>query len=71
MGVDYMKSIQVKESTYRLLERLKGRMGARSFNEVIEKLALKELGIDRDMFGIDKGRIKPFTEEDRMEDRPW
>jgi len=65
------KTVQVGESTYRLLKRLKRKMGARSFGEVIEKLALKELGIDDSMFGVDKGRLTPFKKEDRMEDRTW
>jgi len=65
------KTVQVRESTYRLLKRLKRKMGARSFGELIEKLALKELGIDDSMFGVDKGRLTPFKKEDRMEDRTW
>jgi len=44
-------------------------MKARSFNEVIQKLALKESGLPEEMFGIDREKIKPFTERDRMEDR--
>ncbi|MCD6528724.1 hypothetical protein J7L06_00310 [Candidatus Bathyarchaeota archaeon] len=63
------KTIQVRESVYRLLVRLKKQMKARSFNEVIQKLALKESGLPEEMFGIDREKIKPFTERDRMEDR--
>jgi len=65
------KTVQIKESTYRLLDRLKRKMGAKSFGEVIEKIALKELGIDNSMFGVDKGRLTPFKKEDRMEEREW
>ncbi|HIE44509.1 MAG TPA: hypothetical protein EYP78_06935 [Candidatus Omnitrophica bacterium] len=65
------KTVQIRESTYRLLERLKKRMGAKSFGQVIEKLALKELGIDDSMFGVDRGKLTPFKKEDRMEDREW
>ncbi len=54
------KTVQIKESTYRLLERLKKRTGAKNFGEVIEKLALRELGIEDSMFGIDEGRLTPF-----------
>ncbi len=65
------KTIQVRDETYHALERLKRRFGAKSFDEVIERLLLKELGLPEDMFGVDKGRITPFNEKDRMEDRVW
>ncbi len=63
------KTIQVRENTYRLLERLKRRMSAKSFNEVIERLAMRELELSDDMFGVDRGRLPPFRPEDRVEDR--
>lgn len=59
------KSIRLRESTYRALVRLKERMGARSFDEVVAKLAYKELGIPEDLFGADRGKVKPFSPEDR------
>ncbi|MCD6530505.1 VapB-type antitoxin [Candidatus Bathyarchaeota archaeon] len=65
------RTIQVKEDVYRLLARLKKQMEARSFSEVIQRLALRELGLTEEMFGVDKGKIAPFTERDRMEDRGW
>jgi len=45
-------------------------MKARSIEEVI-KWFLKERRqrILEDVFGIDRGRVKPFTEEGRGEDR--
>ncbi|KYH36405.1 MAG: hypothetical protein AYL29_014030 [Candidatus Bathyarchaeota archaeon B24] len=64
-----MKSIVVKERTYRLLRRLKDSSGVRSFDELLEIIALKELGLEDDMFGVDRGRLSPFTPEDRVEDR--
>lgn len=54
-----------------MLSKLKEIKKARSFDEVIFELLMKELGIEVDMFGVDKGRIKPFSPEDRMEDREW
>jgi len=66
-----MKSIVVRENTYRLLEKLKKQVDAKSFNELLRKLAFKELGLEEDMFGIDKNRLKEFTAKDRMEDREW
>ncbi len=65
------KTIQVKDETYHALEKIKKKWGARSFDEVIEKLLLKELGLPEDMFGIDRGKVTSFTEKDRMEDREW
>ncbi|RLG87060.1 MAG: VapB-type antitoxin [Thermoprotei archaeon] len=65
------RTIQVRDETYRALEKLKRRLGARSFDEVIEKLVLRELGLPEDMFGVDRGRVSPFSERDRMEDREW
>jgi len=38
-----------------------------TFNDIIENLALRAW----DMFGVDRGRVKPYTVEDRMEDREW
>ena len=53
------------------MKKLKKKYKARSFDEVISRLILKEMGLPYDMFGIDRGRIKPFTAGDRMEDRVW
>jgi len=44
-------------------------MGVRSYDEVIERLLEKKVGVPSDMFGIDKGRISRFKEKDRLEDR--
>ena len=62
-------TIQVKRKNLRLLEMLKRSMRAKSYDEVIEKLLAEKVGLPADMFGIDKGRISKFTEEDRLEDR--
>jgi hypothetical protein len=62
-------TIQVKDRNLRLLEELKKRMGARSYDEVLGKMLEEKLGIPECMFGVDKGKITPFTEADRAEDR--
>lgn len=62
-------TIQVKRKNLRLLEMLKRSMQAKSYDEVIERLLTEKVGLPADMFGIDKGRISKFTEEDRLEDR--
>jgi len=52
-----------------LYEALAERVKAKSPEELVERLMLEKLS-DL-MFGIDKGKLKPFSEEDRMEDRGW
>ena len=65
------KTIQVKNRTYTILKQLKKKYRAKSFDEVIEKLILRELGLPDDMFGIDRNKVSSFSEKDRMEDREW
>jgi len=62
-------TIQIKRKNLRLLETLKADMGAKSYDEVIERLLLEKTSVPDDMFGVDKGKISKFTEEDRLEDR--
>jgi phage terminase large subunit-like protein len=62
-------TIQVKRRNLRLLEALKKQMGLKSYDEVIEWLLAEKAKLPLDMFGIDKGKISKFTEEDRLEDR--
>jgi hypothetical protein len=61
-------TIQVKEETIRLLDALKRDTKARSYDEVLRMLLDEKLGV-KEMFGIDRGKISSFTEEDRLEDR--
>ncbi len=64
-----MSTIKVSRSTLEELEALKEAMKARSLDEVIRKfLKERRQRALEDVFGIDRGRIKPFTEEDRGED---
>jgi predicted CopG family antitoxin len=65
------KTIQLKEETYRMLQKIKEIKKAKTFDEVVRDLVLKELGVEPEMFGVDKGKIKPYTPGDRMEDRSW
>lgn len=62
-------TIQVKDETMRLLEALKQSTGARSYDEVLSKLLEEKLKIPKSMFGVDRGKLTPFTEADRLEDR--
>ncbi|RSN79089.1 antitoxin VapB family protein [Candidatus Methanodesulfokora washburnensis] len=66
-----MKTIQLRDETYRMLSKLKEIKKARSFDEIVFELLIKELGVETEMFGVDRGKIRPFSPEDRMEDREW
>ncbi|MEB2836358.1 MAG: hypothetical protein GSR80_001512 [Desulfurococcales archaeon] len=62
------ETIRVKKSIYDILVRIAREQGM-SAEKVLEELVLEKAGIPRDMFGIDRDRVKPYTEKDRMEDR--
>ena len=52
------------------MERLKEEMKARSLDETVKELIKSHRRrILAGAFGADKGRLKPFTERDRGEDR--
>ena len=62
------ETIKVKKSIYDILVRIAREQGV-SAEKVLEELVLEKAGIPRDMFGIDRDRVKPYAEKDRMEDR--
>ena len=63
-------TVRVSRTTRETLESLRRKMNAKSLDETIRLLIARErkIKIDR-VFGLDKGRVKPFSEEDRAEDR--
>ena len=61
--------IRVKKGIYDILNRIAREKGIPTPERVLEELVLEKAGIPRDMFGVDKDRIKPYSEKDRMEDR--
>ncbi len=63
------ETIKVKKSIYDILVRIAREQGMSTPEKVLEELVLEKAGIPRDMFGIDRGRVKPYTGKDRMEDR--
>jgi len=69
MGCVLSETIKVKKSIYDILVRIAKEQGVSVPEKVLEEMILEKAGIPKDMFGVDKGRIKPYTEEDRMEDR--
>ncbi|MHA1589062.1 MAG: hypothetical protein ACTSVA_00470 [Candidatus Njordarchaeales archaeon] len=59
-------TVLVKKDTIKLLEKAKRILKLRSYDEVIRVAVEKLLNIPDDMFGIDRGRISPFSEGDRL-----
>jgi predicted CopG family antitoxin len=63
-------TIRVSKKTAETLENLKEKLGAESLDETIQSLVKKQRkAVLEKSFGVDKNRIKPFTETDRGEDR--
>lgn len=63
-------TMRVSKATLEMLERFKEKFEVGSLDEAIQALIRQQrkAAIDK-AFGLDKDRIKPFTEEDRGEDR--
>ncbi|MBS7252017.1 MAG: VapB-type antitoxin [Candidatus Freyarchaeota archaeon] len=63
-------TVRVSKGTLEMLEHFKEALGAGSIDEVI-KLLIKwhRKSILEKNIGLDRGKLKPFTEEDRGEDR--
>jgi DNA-binding MurR/RpiR family transcriptional regulator len=63
-------TIRVSRKTLESLERLREKLDAENLDEAIQTLIRKQRKmIVEAAFGVDEGKIKPFTEEDRGEDR--
>ena len=64
-------SIQITKETLEKLKRLKKVIKASTYDELINKLINKAQNIPDTMFGIDKGKIKKFSKEDRIAFREY
>lgn len=63
-------TIRVSKKTAEALEHLREKLQADSLDEAIQSLIKKQRkSILERTYGIDRNRIKPFSEEDRGEDR--
>jgi hypothetical protein len=63
-------TIRVSKRTAETLETMRQKLKAQSLDETIQILVKKQRRAILDKaFGIARGRIKPFTEDDRGEDR--
>lgn len=60
-----MKTIALKERTYQMLEDLKEKNSANSFDKLLFGLITKERDIPSSMFGSLKGKTKSFTRKER------
>ena len=70
MHVTKSTTVRVSRNTLEMLERLRERMKAGTLDEAIKLLIVRQRKITIvQAFGLDRGRIKPFSEEDRGEDR--
>jgi hypothetical protein len=69
-GLGETTTIRVSRKTLETLERLREKLEAESLDETIQSLIKRQrkISVDR-AFGLDKGKLKSFSEEDRGEDR--
>jgi len=63
-------TIRVSKGTLKMLEKLRQKLQASTLDETIRLFITwqRRQRLD-ETFGLDKGKIKPFSEEDRGEDR--
>ncbi len=63
-------TMRITKRTLKELENLKDKLGADTLEDVIQHLLReRRRRVIKSIFGRDAGRIAPFTEEDRGEDR--
>jgi hypothetical protein len=63
-------TVRVSKSTLEILEHFKEALGAGSIDEVIQLLIKRHRKIILEKtIGLDRGKLTPFTEEDRGENR--
>ena len=64
IGEKMATTVQISDTTRQKLETLKEQLAAGTFDEVISKIADKELKAPKSMFG--KAKISPWKKTDRM-----
>jgi hypothetical protein len=63
-------TIRVSKGTLKILERLRQKLQASTLDETIRLFIARQRRQRLDeTFGVDEGKIKPFSEEDRGENR--
>lgn len=66
--MDMTTTVQVRDETRKLLDRLKRQMGLRSYDEVIGSLVKARTGTPKSLFGACKGSLR-FVRENEDEHR--
>lgn len=64
-------TIQITKITLEKLKKLKELMNFSSYDDLINELITKAQNLPDSMFGIDKGKIRKFLREDRLELREY
>ncbi len=64
-------TIQITKDTLEKLKRLKKTIKASTYDDLINELIKKAQNIPDTMFGIDKGKLKKFSKEDRIAFREY
>lgn len=65
-------TIRISRKTLNLLDELKKRFNVKTYEEVVLRLIREyRRRIVEEYFGVDRGRISSFNEEDRIEDREF
>ena len=64
-------TIQITKITLEKLKKLKELMNFSSYDDLINGLITKAQNLPDSMFGIDKGKIRKFLREDRLELREY
>ncbi|MBI2339300.1 MAG: hypothetical protein HYU99_02880 [Deltaproteobacteria bacterium] len=60
-------TIQVQEKTLRLLKLEKKKLKLDTYDQVIRHLTQARGPVVGKMFGIDRGRLSPFSEDDHID----
>ncbi len=60
-----LKTIAVREKTFRLLKDLKKQMKVPSFDKIVFDLVVEKKKVPASMFGELEGKAKPFTTRQR------
>ena len=63
-------TIRVSKGTLKMLKKLRQKLQAKTLDEAIRLfITWQRIQKLEETFGVDKGKIRPFSEEDRGEDR--
>jgi hypothetical protein len=64
-------SIQITKKTLKKLKQLKKIYKSSTYDELINNLIKEAKGFPESMFGVDKGKLKEFSEDDRLASREY